>query len=494
MKRYPYMGSFEISALFGQLGREWSHPHYGIDTIGRIDKTIYPADVGTVLDRNAHGAAYGNHITISHPDGTVTLYAHLSRVYVKPGDTVTLVTPIGEEGATGHVTGQHLHFEAHWNKEFRFGKDLYNPTAYLNFPAGVKVGSVLGPWKGIVSSGPSNIVVGSSASAVAGAAAVSIAPEVPQTQFQVVGTGGNGSILFGRRYRLFVDLGGGKSFEVSDLRCTFQIVKTALLQPNQSIMTIYNLSPETEGTIIKEGHRMIIEAGYEGDQYGVIFDGDVVQHVRGKEDGVTYILTLVSMDGDRYINTGMVGVAMVAGQSQRDIVNTLAGKAANPIQLGTISEQLVNTKLPRGKVLFGLGAKYMRQLAQDNNSTFYVLDGKANIVSPADISSNEIFDLSSESGLIGIPMQTEYGVKARMLLNPRVNINSLVRINNQLVRGLRVQYGQPIRPLDEEGIYRVYKLAHIGDTRGDDWYTEIETVSQAGALPGMMAGPAIAPW
>lgn len=74
-------------------------------------------------------------------------------------------------------------------------------------------------------------------------------------------------------------------------------------------MTIYNLSPNTENKLIKAGQRIIIEAGYTGSQYGVIFAGKVVQPIRSKENAVDYKLTLVSMDEEVYASYGLVGVS-----------------------------------------------------------------------------------------------------------------------------------------------------------------------------------------
>ncbi len=66
---------------------------------------------GTVTSVKRWGTSYGNHIRIKHPDGTETLYAHLSKIGVKVGQKVSGGQNIGRVGATGKASGPHLHFE-----------------------------------------------------------------------------------------------------------------------------------------------------------------------------------------------------------------------------------------------------------------------------------------------------------------------------------------------------------------------------------------------
>lgn len=319
---------------------------------------------------------------------------------------------------------------------------------------------------------------------------------LPKTNFEVVGGSGKlGDMLYGRRYRVIVsDLTGNKALDVSELRCVFNCIKVIQLQPQFSTIAIYNLSAETENTIINEGCRVVLEAGYEGEQYGVVFDGNVVQSIRNKEEGTTYTLTLVAADADMWMSYSLSAFSMVKGQNSRAALKNVASKATIPSQLGSISSSLSQSKLTRGKVFFGLTSDYVRQIARSENATAYVQDGKINIIKATDIPDGEIIDLSPATGLIGVPVQSEYGVTIKCLLNPKIKVNTLVHVDNSLVRNQQYEQGQPIYSLDHDGIYRVIKTTVIGDTRGNDWYTEVETVTQAGILPAMVANGTQSPW
>ncbi len=292
-----------------------------------------------------------------------------------------------------------------------------------------------------------------------------------------------GDILYGRRYRILVGVGNNKALDVSQLRCTFMVEKSMAEEPNLSHVTIYNLSAETENSIIVSGNDIVIEAGYEGEQYGMIFRGNVVQPIRSKEEGVTYALQLISQDGDKFLNGGVISTSFRKGQTQRSIANELTSKASNPTQTGAISSSLDNVKLARGKVVFGLSRDYLRQISRSQDATFYVNDGVVNIVKATDLPAGQILSLGPDSGLIGTPEQTENGIKGKCLLNPRINLNTFIHIDNSIIRMQKAQAGETAKQLDSDGIYRVIKLIHSGDTRGNDWYTEFEAITQAGSIP-----------
>ncbi|MFF9211881.1 MULTISPECIES: M23 family metallopeptidase [unclassified Streptomyces] len=106
----------------------WSSGHHtGIDFHAATGTTVHAVGYGTVVE-TGWGGAYGNQIVIRMHDGTYTQYGHLSSIGVVVGQQVVAGQQIGLSGATGNVTGPHLHFEARTSPEY--GSDI-NPVAYL---------------------------------------------------------------------------------------------------------------------------------------------------------------------------------------------------------------------------------------------------------------------------------------------------------------------------------------------------------------------------
>lgn len=107
--RWPFV-TFGISQYF-----HGGHP--GIDLTNPEGTPIYPITDGVVLEVNAFPDGYGRHVIVKHDDTTTSLYAHMSKVHVTAGQKVDKNTVLGEVGATGWATGNHLHLEIRTNGE-----------------------------------------------------------------------------------------------------------------------------------------------------------------------------------------------------------------------------------------------------------------------------------------------------------------------------------------------------------------------------------------
>jgi len=98
---------FRIDPFTGRMAY-----HLGIDIANRLGTPVYSSRFGRVTYAGRKGN-YGKTVVIVHPGGYSTLYAHLSKVTVKRGETVKQGERIGLIGSTGRSTGPHLHFEVH---------------------------------------------------------------------------------------------------------------------------------------------------------------------------------------------------------------------------------------------------------------------------------------------------------------------------------------------------------------------------------------------
>ncbi|MFN2615224.1 MAG: murein hydrolase activator EnvC [Actinomycetota bacterium] len=98
--------------------------HTGIDIGAPMGTTVHAARAGTVVYVGYQGA-YGNIVIVDHGSGIATVYAHLSRFYVRTGQYVRTMSAIAAVGSTGWSTGPHLHFEV------RQGGTPVNPVRWL---------------------------------------------------------------------------------------------------------------------------------------------------------------------------------------------------------------------------------------------------------------------------------------------------------------------------------------------------------------------------
>ncbi|MFD8674058.1 M23 family metallopeptidase [Streptomyces seoulensis] len=123
----PVTGSY-VSTAYQSSSSLWSSgSHTGIDFHAASGTAVHAAGAGTVVS-TGWGGAYGNEIVIRMADGMYTQYGHLSSIGVTVGQRVVPGQQIALSGATGNVTGPHLHFEARTGPDY--GSDV-DPVAYL---------------------------------------------------------------------------------------------------------------------------------------------------------------------------------------------------------------------------------------------------------------------------------------------------------------------------------------------------------------------------
>jgi murein DD-endopeptidase MepM/ murein hydrolase activator NlpD len=134
----PISGNFRQSSGFGNRTDPFSGRrafHSGLDFAAPQGTTVMSAGKGVVSFVGTK-SGYGNVVEVTHANGLISRYAHLSGFLSEEGQAVNTGTPIAKVGSTGRSTGPHLHFEV------RKADSAINPKAFIE--AGKRLLALLG--------------------------------------------------------------------------------------------------------------------------------------------------------------------------------------------------------------------------------------------------------------------------------------------------------------------------------------------------------------
>lgn len=288
---------------------------------------------------------------------------------------------------------------------------------------------------------------------------------------------------------------GGQGLELGALRITFNVHKKTLQTPDLFDCRIYNLSPETRQKIMQFG-RVQLSAGYQFANYGMIFDGTVVQYRHGKENPTDTYLEIIAGDGDK-LNGATSFRRFDAGTKESEAISTLVKDTGFP--LGYISQSIGNQQLVRPWVIAGTTQQYLREMAQKYGSTFWVDQGKLYMVTHDEYLNNEAVVLAPTTGLVDIPEDTPNGIQCRCLINPKIKLGGRVKLDKTLISGVAYQPGgtemtgasfegfksaarlnadvEIPQPTSPTGDYKIIMMEISGDTRGKPWYMDLVCIA-----------------
>lgn len=285
--------------------------------------------------------------------------------------------------------------------------------------------------------------------------------------------------LFPRKWNVTVATNEGAGLDLSEFHIKFKVNQSDVETPNWCDVRIYNLSDETSTRLLgKEYDRVQISAGYLNGPYGVIFDGTVKQTRRGRESQIDTYLDILAGDGDQSYNFSVVNQTLAAGytvdtqfKALSDAMNLPQGYLSDFRTVGNPQASI------RGKTLYGLAKDPFRQLAISQNARWSIQNGRLILLSNSGYIVAEAVAVNSKTGMISIPEQTQSGIHVRALINPKFTIGQPIQINNADIQSapFDVAYAAlnlfPSKATD--GLYRIMVSEFIGDTRGNDWYSEL---------------------
>jgi hypothetical protein len=233
----------------------------------------------------------------------------------------------------------------------------------------------------------------------------------------------------------------------------------------------------------------------------LIWTGQVFQPLWERQNVVDFKLTLHCIIGYVQDVQNFIAFPVGTGSTQIQILEKIAGEATNGIAIDSIGDlqnaSAATSPLPRGKVVFGRPGDYLNAIARSNNLLYYLGPNGINVRTLNPPSGQTTPDLvygpswppgknvtipEQTAGqytptLIGTPRQTQKGVEFRVLMDSRVRLGSVVQLNMSAIQQLPQYPGQYRSILDQDNTYVVCGIKHIGDTWGDDWFTDITAVN-----------------
>ncbi len=307
--------------------------------------------------------------------------------------------------------------------------------------------------------------------------------------------------------------------DLSQFKIKFSIQNADVEVPDNLVVRIYNLSQTTINQIasqdvgnlqnIGEFNRVILEAGYEGTgNFGTIFDGTIKQMRIGRENNINSYVDILASDGDIGYSQSFINENIKAGETPKqamqrisDEINAKNGQSSSDLNRMLTTWTPAYVPVIRGQVLFGMSRSAMRMYTRSLGSTWSIQNGQVVITPLTQYASNEVVKINSGTGMIGVPEQTDGGIRVRCLLNSKIKIGQLVELNsndiNQTINAVsnpsQILYNsrsarQPLAPISKNGTYVAFVVEHVGDTRGDEWYTDLICLAidlTTGQVPGV---------
>jgi hypothetical protein len=284
-------------------------------------------------------------------------------------------------------------------------------------------------------------------------------------------------------------------------RIRFQIWRDWLQACNFADITVTNPNRQKAHRIAsqnQEGKKVRLKVGYQGQMQG-LFVGNIIQVRYGRESTTDTYLNITARDGGTGYDHAYVNKTLPANSTGEDVFKAISSSFEEyGVSKGFASETLKKFKFERPVVLVGQAKDNLRWLGRSTGTLWSVQNEKLQMLPPKEHIPGEAVVINAKTGMIGQPEQLAKYIIVRSLINPKVEINHRIHLDNASILlaqwDLSIGGASPGNPgpknawlpqLDQDGFYKVFKIDYIGDTRGNSWYMDLYCVGQnESPLPG----------
>jgi hypothetical protein len=251
--------------------------------------------------------------------------------------------------------------------------------------------------------------------------------------------------------------------EVRDLDVSFEIEKSISKQPNTCKIIIFNLNETTRSVITKTRPLTVrLDAGHDNTARFMALGNVKFGETYLKETAWETELELA--DGGRAFSNARPNKSYKAGTPLRTLVKDAAASMGLQLPTELTKDKTLDNRIPKGATLDGFAQDELTRLLAPLGYGWSVQNGQLQILGDNQVRNDTRRVISANTGLIGSPSfgpPTKKGKRTftfQTLLYPELMPGSSVLVDSQFV----------------SGPFKLLKVKHTGDTRGDEWTTECE--------------------
>ena len=266
---------------------------------------------------------------------------------------------------------------------------------------------------------------------------------------------------FDRQYRLSAGQAGAAGFEIGGderpLHISFSIGKADTDSQNTAKVSIWNLNDAHLAELNRDDCIIALRAGY-GTTMPLIFTG-VITFIRTRPDGSDMVTEMELVDNRIEIRDTYASVSYSGAVSCKTLIEDTARQMGAAV---SFSYNAVFRDIPNGFSYVGPARNILTKACETSGLIWSINNGVLQIKRPNDTMGREAYELSAETGLLGIPEKVQISDEAdgynngwdvTYLMNAAVNIDDYVYLNSKYV----------------QGCFRVYSVAIEGDNFGGAW-------------------------
>ena len=244
-----------------------------------------------------------------------------------------------------------------------------------------------------------------------------------------------------RQYRLLVGYAGETGFEIGSeerpLHVSFSCEKADTDSSNTAKVSIWNLNKEHIAELNKKDCVISVRAGY-GNVMPLIFAG-VVTFAKMKNDGGDMVTEVELVDNRIEIRDTYVSVSYQGNVNSKKIINDIAD--AMGVVISFSYNATLNKNIPDGYSYVGNAANALTKICKTNGLNWGINNGILQVKKPRDTMNREVYVLSAETGLIGMPERVqisndedknkyEYGYDVEYLMNADIDVDDFVYLDS----------------------------------------------------------------